>query len=149
MYSSVVFMLIGIPGAGKSTFRQIMLKDLPVVDPDEMDINEMAELCGSYSFIDTCQAARKKCERYAKRNVNFIYDVINTDKQERKQMITMFHENETKVIGIFINTPLEVALARNALRSNPVNEDVIRERFEELNGIDIKEFDMFYEIRNY
>ena len=124
---SKITMMIGIPASGKSTIA----KSIPgvYVCPDEI----RKELYGDISIqgnpVEVFGVAEERIRSAIANGNDVVYDATNTTKY-RPDTITEFRNyGATEVNGVFVNTPFEVCVARNAKRSDrsePVPDAVMK-----------------------
>ena len=106
-----VYMLIGVPGSGKSTWigNQDWMKDMPVVSSDRF-IDQHAEKEGkTYNevFDEYIKIASKLMDNQARvchaNNLDFIWDQTNTSVKSRKGKLAILPGYEA--IAIVFRTP--------------------------------------------
>ncbi|XDE63036.1 AAA family ATPase [Arthrospira platensis BEA 1257B] len=65
--------------------------------------------------------------------VDVIYDATNVQRRRRRDLIAQVRGfGFQSVVGLWVNTPLEVCLARNERRSRQVPEGVILQMYRQL-----------------
>lgn len=113
-----VYMLVGVPGSGKSTWvaNQDWAKDMPVVSSDRF-IEEHAKQAGlTYNdvFKDYVKIATKLMENQVAicqaNNMDFIWDQTNTSVKSRKGKLATISGYEC--IAVMFRTPEDEELAR-------------------------------------
>ena len=105
--------LIGIPGAGKSTVREQMFSGHAVVSLDILQHktrNDEDKL-----LIELCESG-----------VDIVVDGANIDKVRRMGYLRFAREYGYHATALFVDTSLDAALARNELRERKVPEGAIR-----------------------
>lgn len=125
-----LYILIGIPGSGKTTFAKKYLNKINTVLVSTDEIRK--KLTGTYSF------STKTNERVfttAKRIINdsllngfdVIFDATNTKKEYRKDFIKIAQDTNSDAIAFIFNTPLSICLKRNSARitEKRVPDDII------------------------
>lgn len=125
---SSLFMLVGVPGSGKSTWikQQVLFEDVHIASTDDI-ITRYANAQGkTYNevFHEHIKAAEK--EMYAgvmeavKRNQDIIWDQTNTSRKSRAKKLILIPDRYRKV-GVFFPTPsMEELERRNASRPGKV-----------------------------
>ena len=108
---SKLYMLIGVPGVGKSTWikSQVWAKDMPVISSDRF-IDEHAERVGkTYNevFEEYAPIAMRLMENQARvchaNQVDCIWDQTNTTAKSRKKKLAMLEGYEK--IAVMFRTP--------------------------------------------
>lgn len=142
--------MVGISGSGKSTFSKNLSKTTNVQLVETDAIRE--ELTGNAS--DQSQngrvfsVAKTRVENYLKNNQSVIIDATSVNHKSRKMWVEVGKQNKAKVIAYYINTPLDIALARNNNRDRKVPDDVIRKQHSMLTKPSVSEgIDEVYEIK--
>jgi len=113
-----LYMLIGVPGSGKSTWisNQDWVKDCTVVSSDRFVDEEAARVGKTYNeiFNDYIKIATKLMENHVAiaqaNNLNIIWDQTNTSAKSRKAKLAMLPNYEK--IAIVFRTPDEEELSR-------------------------------------
>lgn len=126
----VVFVMCGIPGSGKSTWAKENHPDLPIVSRDILraklgftkDSDEKAVLTAGQEKQVTTEEYFQ-IAKYAKKRQSFIVDDTNVVPKYRKELLSTLRNYNAKIIGVNIDTPVEVCISR---RKGQIPEDVIR-----------------------
>ena len=118
------FMLIGIPGAGKSTYaRKLASKyGYKILSNDEIRKNISAEMKlkeQGLGWAYTQRIIRKRIKEYADNNIDFVVDGTNVFEYHRKDLLQIDPEN-IKWTGIVLPCEIEVAKERVKKRKNPL-----------------------------
>lgn len=139
-----VLVLRGIPGSGKSTFaKELVDKGWHRVNKDEIRymINNYKLDNGDENMIHHIQS---KIIRILMRNgKNIVVDNTHCKQKYVDDIESLVHyeqimldkdeiDYEYKVRTQVFDVPLQVCIDRNALRENPVPEEVIRKMFKQL-----------------
>ena len=127
-----IYMAIGIPGSGKSTWWETAVSK-GTIPATALRINMdtiRKELTGSESNMsknDLVARVAKSTLRSAMANsVEVIYwDNTSARRKYRKEVIEDAKKANYEVIGIWFKVPLAVAKSRNAARARKVPEDVL------------------------
>jgi predicted kinase len=143
---SNVFVLIGIPASGKTTWlwEQKLNPTFPVLK--EVDFTSMWTvssdqlryvLAGDESDQSKNQIVWREFYKAVKTAVSFDHDVItdstSAKASDRKKLIAFSREHGAqRVHGIFFNTSLEICKERNLLRPRVVPEYVIERMFAQI-----------------
>jgi len=119
-----VIVLIGLPGSGKSCLAGRLKREIPnsvVVSSDRIRklLYGREEIQGDPR--DVFSIADGKIINGVRDGRIVIYDATNLHLQTRKRLISMLREiGASHIIGIWVNTPLEVCLERNRARRRKV-----------------------------
>lgn len=104
-----LIVLCGIPGSGKTTISKQLAQNCNMIH---------------HSFDELNLARRQDLFPYIKQslenNYNVVADAPHTDKKTRIQLLQAVSHINCKRILIFVNTPFEECVRRNALRKNPL-----------------------------
>lgn len=130
-----LFVLIGLPGAGKSTFAQIVRernKKIKYVSSDELR-KEFSEFKDNHSKIFNIM--NKRTIDMLRGYNNVIYDSTNLERRYRIDLfnqIRMLSLENVKVEAVFIHNGLNQAIEQSNKRKNrdDVNEKLIRNMYE-------------------
>ncbi len=146
-----VYMLIGIPGSGKSYEAGRLMKESKCVYvcPDEI----RKELYGDISVQGDPRKVFEKADSMVKealkKGLDVIFDATNTFR--RSNTIEKFRNmGSESVTGIYLDAPIELCIKRNASRGDrktPVPLDVIRRMHKNLNEFPPTLKDGFDELR--
>lgn len=107
-----LYMLIGVPASGKSTWtkKQELLEDVAIVSSDDI-IENIGEIFGlDYNetfrlFGDGCiKLMLRDAQHHFKDNVNVIWDQTNTTKKSRAKKLDMVPDHYTKY-AVFFEAP--------------------------------------------
>ena len=121
------YVMIGVPGSGKSTWIKVNLPDIPVVSRDiiraEMGLCEMGDKIVGDRFQEqeVTEKEYQKMQELCDSGSSFAIDDINTGKY-RKQLVDFLRKNNYKIVMVRINTPLEVCQKR---RTGQIKPEVI------------------------
>ena len=152
-----LFLLIGVPGSGKSTWIKNQSLDAVVVSTDDY-VEQVAANSGlTYNdvFQDTIKEATSEMYKTASAAVlsqqNVIWDQTSTTIASRRKKIKMFPSTYHKVAVFFHCPPAEILDTR--LKSRPgktIPDHVIKQMQENLQLPSLDEgFDEIIEVKNF
>ena len=131
-----LYTMIGLPASGKSTFAAEH-PDCVVVSTDairkELFGDEKEQKDGKLVF----DIAFTKLARAVEAGQNAIFDATNLQKRYRRKIFQMFPTAEH--IAVFVNTPIEECINRNAHRERIVPVSVIQRMAHQLEAPSIDE----------
>lgn len=106
--------MIGVQGAGKSTFCKKYLSDYEYVNLDTLKSRDKEE---------------KLVKKLFREGKSFVVDNTNRLKSDRERYIPMAIAKDYKIVGYYFEPDLKACLRRNKNRSRKVPENVIREYY--------------------
>ena len=115
------YVMIGMPGSGKSTYALELSKKTGAVLLSSDDI--ALELYGhnnDNNGKEVFKEMRRRALVAVGEGKDVIFDCTNLSISARRKRIMFGKLNHCKVIGIYINTPFEECLRRNASRKRQV-----------------------------
>ena len=133
-----LYMLIGLPGSGKSTYAETLMEK----HPDALYLSSdkiREELYGDESIQGNPQEVfgnlHHKMRKALGNNIDVIYDATNLSRKNRKKAVEIAKSaNPTTIVHyIVVDTPLDECLCRNANRERKVPENVIVRMSEQFN----------------
>jgi predicted kinase len=81
---------------------------------------------------EVVQAAREQCREYLRASRDFALNATNITRQMRQRWIELFADYGARIEIVYLEPPLEMILAQNKKRLNPVPENVILGLLEKL-----------------
>ena len=140
MERNVLIVLCGISGSGKSTFAELLesgnfYRVCPDLIRKEKFGDESIQKDGDKIF----RYAYNQMIDYGHDNLNVVFDATNVTKKARQKIIDNAKGFFDFIICYYINTPLEIALDRNARRNRKVPEDVVKSQYDRFEMPTIKE----------
>lgn len=127
---SKLYILIGIPCSGKSTYSNKNFKNpnTMIVSTDEI----RKGLTGTYRFSQETndkvfEIAKVEIQSWLSKGYDVVFDATNTNKKYRKRFIDLGVKNNAQNIGVVFMTPLKICLKRNSIRDSErkIPEDII------------------------
>ena len=124
-----LILLIGIPGSGKSTLAKQLVSECPQMQLVSTDAIR-GQLFGSEAIQGSWLLIWQEIERQFQQSVITekltLFDATNAQRQHRREVITLARNlGFTRIIGIWVRTPVWLCLARNKKRLRQVPEEVI------------------------
>ncbi len=144
-HSCTCYLLVGMPGSGKSTWCTQCHPSLPVVSRDQIraelgytkDAQDKAVLDPELESIVTLRE-NALMEGLAARRQDFIVDDTNIKKVYRDQIIKFLKSLGVRVIGVQFDTPLELCIER---RKNQIDSESMNNLFAKMAPLDNSEVD--------
>lgn len=126
-----LYMIIGLPGSGKSYLAEEWSKreDTVLISSDNIreELYGKEEIQGNPKEIFRIMKART--ERALKENLSVIYDATNIESQFRTQLLESLIEIKCQKIAVVMLTPYEECVERDSKRERSVGEKVILKYF--------------------
>ena len=127
-----VIILCGIPGSGKSTWKNVFLEnhfDFVCVHPDAI----RKELTGSEEDqsknAEVFKLAFERLDAALKNGKSVVFDSCAQTRERRKPIIKIAKQNNAFVTASVFKIPLELAKERNSKRERVVPEFVLDRMF--------------------
>lgn len=132
--TSIVYILCGIPGSGKSTWCKTLHPGLPVVSRDILRAEQGYTTDPDHKKICTPDQERRitdieysLIEKYCEEGTSFIVDDMNITPFWRDYLISTLRSYNVYIIGVNFDTPLETCIER---RKGQINESDMRAIYE-------------------
>lgn len=126
-----IYMLIGIPCSGKSTYASFLKSNKPgivVVSSDEI----RKELTGTYVFTSKSneivfETAKLMINQALAKGLDVVFDATNTLRIYRGDIINIAEKYHSVIIAVVFKAPVSLCLKRNSKRSieRKIPENVI------------------------
>lgn len=134
---SKVFIMTGVPGAGKSTIAEKICNEENAIwlssDKMRLKLFQDETYQGNNAFVFV--VLNKELIRNVKNGKNVVYDAMNLKARDRKNIMKLLAKEGiegVEFISCFVNTPLEKCIERDSKRGRVVGEDVIRDKYKNL-----------------
>lgn len=127
-----IVVAVGIPGAGKTTWVERVLGNVPIVSTDRLrgvllgDANDQSQ---NDMIIGRSIAA---AESIASSGGTVVYDATNTNHDRRELIRRAIRRAGARSTMVYFDTSFDEALRRNVLRPRAVPDDVIRRFYRRL-----------------
>lgn len=116
-----VYIMVGIPGSGKSTIAEKLTGKLISTDAIREELYGDAAVQGNGAKVFAI--AYDRARQILANGEDVIFDATNTSKKARKAV--MKETPDAEHIAIFVNTPYEECVRRNQNRERVVPEFVL------------------------
>jgi predicted kinase len=133
------YILIGIPGSGKSTFIQTMIENNvkhAIVSSDEIrafvygDATVQGKIWSTFFGLIQTHLTDNKVD-------NLYIDTTACNAKDRRNLVNFIRSHaigNVHIVGVYLNTPLSVCKERNANRTRVVPESVINKMYQMLSS---------------
>lgn len=138
----IMAIMVGAPGAGKTTLRDKLFPEATVVCPDE-HIGYTKENPWTFQAARAAWKKADKCLNDALRQGDeiVVFDATMTAPKRRAKYIRLARDNNYEVIAVYCRTPEEVCRQRNASRNEyrQVPEQAMNDMFRRLTPPELDE----------
>lgn len=124
-----VFVLVGAPASGKSTWAKNYINTRPntlILSSDAL----RKEYYGDENIQDNpsliFKVLRERLEKLLKYDYNVIIDATNMNRKDRRAYISIAKKHKAEINAIVFATPYGTCLRRNAMRERKVPEAAIK-----------------------
>lgn len=118
-----VFLLSGLPLAGKDTYIEKFFKEYPVISLDE--IRKEMRLLPTKGSGQAVAAAKERARQYLRQKQPFVWNATNIIEDTRNKLCGLFAEYGARVHFIYIEAPYQELLYRNTIRTRTIPEGVL------------------------
>lgn len=146
-----VYLMVGLPGSGKSEWCKRVHPELPVVSRDiirgELGYTSGADEKAKLEYWQENEVTKKEQERiaeYLKAKQDFIIDDTNLRLKYRKPLIQSLRMRGAFVIGVRVLTPIDVCIRR---RDGQISEEQLIKMEKTMNPLDRTEVDKYIEVK--
>ena len=121
------YVMVGIPGAGKSTEagRIAERENAIVVSSDAIKKEVNGDEADQSNLEKVFEIVTERVEKALSEKRNVVIDSANTTVFGRESWIDKLASYEAETIAVYMKTPFELCLKRQALRERKVPEEVI------------------------
>lgn len=139
------YLMVGIPGSGKSTWiKENLPSNIVIISRDiirsELGFTANADEKAALSYDKEELVTNRQqslIKHYLHSGVDIVIDDINTGKF-RRGMIRLLHSYGAKVVAVVMNTPLETCIQR---RNGQIPADVMQNIYKRAMALDPSEVD--------
>lgn len=125
-----VFLLSGLPLAGKDTWIAEHGGNMPVISLD--DIREEMKLAPAKDSARVARAGTERAKGYLSRKQPFVWNATNIVPETRMRLIRLFSGYRARVHILYLEAPYGELLARNHVRTRHIPEDVLEDMIRKL-----------------
>lgn len=138
-----LLIMVGLPGSGKSTWARRYLRchpDYRIISTDNVrrQLYGDAAIQGEWRDIwqDVVQQLSEGRQAIAQGQASgIVYDATNVRRRHRREFVqTARRYGYAPVVAVWMDTPLDICLARNQARSRQVPTEIIEKMYRQLMG---------------
>ena len=130
MSKTNVYVMVGLPGSGKSTYIENNFKDIPVVSRDiiranlgYITIGEKAKLSREQE-MEVTNSENKLIDLYCKTGQSFVIDDTNLNPRFRTELFARLRKHpNVRIVAVHLDTPLSTCIER---RKNDIPSDIMK-----------------------
>lgn len=117
-----LYLMIGCPGSGKSTFAKKYIQNAKYISRDEIRFSLLTDDEEYFAQEDQVyrEFAWKIYDALQNQKIDVIADATHLNAKARSKLFKSIplNWNKVEVIAVFLHTPLDTCIARNELRKN-------------------------------
>lgn len=123
--NTIVYMMSGLPGAGKDSYVRKHFAQLPVISPDQ--IRQEMKVSATYTAGNgrVIQEAKERARELLRKHTSFVWNATNTTRQMREQLIDLFISYGAGVTIVYVEVPYQLLHKQNYSRNEVVPAKVI------------------------
>ena len=118
-----VILLSGLPGTGKDTWIRQNAPGLPMISPDCIRRELNAAPTGNQAKV--IQTAQERAKELLRTKQPFVWNATNITRELRQEQVSLFERYGARVRIVYLETPWETELRRNAGRREKVPQTAI------------------------
>lgn len=127
------YVLVGIPGSGKSTYAKLFLPKALRISLDDLRLMLTGQTFVAKLEPLVAELGRASAEAVAgyaaAQGYDVVFDATNVTPQRRKPLIDLARRFGLSPVGIYVPVPLEIAQQRNRDRPEPVPPAIVASFF--------------------
>ena len=128
------FIMVGVPGSGKSTYSKYIQKQYKsiIVSPDDIreELYGSADVQGEWNEIE--EVMDNMIDEYAHQSI--IIDATHCNSRSRKESKFKLEKYGHNVIAVVLERSLDICLQQNMIRDRQVPIHIIDKMFEQLSN---------------
>lgn len=133
---SALFLLIGLPGSGKSSLAKQLVAECEqrrLISTDGIREQLFGDEAVQGEWLLIWHELQRQLTQTLRQRHQAIYDATNAARKHRREAIAISRNiGFTHITGIWLDTPLEECLERNRRRERQVPEEVILSMHQQL-----------------
>ncbi len=124
-----LILMIGLPGSGKSFFAHKLINHHPnyqLISTDAIRAQLFGDEAIQGPWLKVWTQIQQQFQQAVIQASDAIYDATNAQRSQRRQVVILAREmGFNPILGLWVDTPLELCLVRNQNRFRQVPEPVI------------------------
>lgn len=127
-----VILLSGLPGAGKDTYLQKHLSEIPLISLDNIRREKRISPTDKKANGRVIQEAKEQAKVFLRKKKGFVWNATNITSQMRSQLIELFTSYGARVSVVYIEVPYQTLTQQNAKREEMVPRNVMEHLIDKL-----------------
>jgi len=120
-----MFMLIGLPGSGKSTYAEKLKEEGVVIHSSDNIREELGDINDQSKNTEVFEILHQRIKNDLSNGKSVCYDATNLNRKRRKAFLQEIKYIPCKKIGVLVATPFEKCCEQNKNRTRQVPQEVL------------------------
>lgn len=146
-YWGTLFMTVGPPGAGKTTWVSKNYPMLPIVSSDKIRLELTGDMADQSQNDRVFELAAHRINEYLLQGKQVVYDATNLRYNNRRNFIDLARNLGTNIVILFFSTSYDVCLSRIKTRAQlPLTKEILDEMYKNFDYVSSYEYNKIFYI---
>lgn len=132
-YMPTLTMLIGLAGAGKSTYAQKLTPYADILSSDDLRMELFGDVNDQEHNTEVFTELNRRCKELLRKGRSVCLDCTNISRKKRMAFLKELKNIRCKKVCVLMAVPYEYCLAQNFARDRQVHEDIIIRQYKNFN----------------